>query len=140
MRKEYEIIQLIQDVKQQAINLHPNELLKQPIAARDFIKKHYNKQVSHKDISELWDAKLALAGLNTKQGEPRFSPGVQTDALISYNGKSIVEISIKKQKVIKVSGCAGLKKAVITLSCLNKRSLLQKTITCRLAFMRNQRN
>lgn len=112
MRKEYEIIQLIQDVKQEAINLHPNELLKQPIAARDLIKKLYNKQVSHKDISELWDATLALAGLKTKQGEPIFSPGVITDTLISYAGKSIVEISIKKQKVIKVSGCAGLKKAV----------------------------
>jgi len=139
MKKEYEIIQLIQEVKQKAISLYPNDMLKQAIKAKELIKKYYNREVSLNKISDLWDESLALGGIEIKQDEPKFSPEVKTDPLPSYTGKPIieikqdepkfspgvktkrlpsytgqhiVEISIKKQKVIKISSCAELKKAV----------------------------
>lgn len=116
MRKEYEIIQYIQDVKQQAIGLHPGDLLKQTYAAQEMIKHTHNVNINHKRLSELWDRNLALGGLIPKTSgdgvKRQFGSGVITDPLPNYTGKSIVEISIRNQEVISLGGLKDLKKAV----------------------------
>jgi len=112
MRKEFKIIQNITDVKQQAIREHPDDSIKQIYAAQEMIRHKHQISIPLKKLGELWNIRLALGGLMDVVVNNKFSPGVKNDVLQSYTGMSIVEISIKNQEVIKVSGCAGLKKAV----------------------------
>jgi predicted type IV restriction endonuclease len=115
MRKEFEIIQYIQEVKQQALLQHPGDEILQTYAALDMIKKIHKISISHKRISELWKELIALGGservkidVTAKLG---FSEGVCIDDQESYTNKTISEISLKGN-VLVINGLADLKRQV----------------------------
>lgn len=115
MRKEFFIINCINNVKLQAISNHPNDIPKQLHAAFKDINTIYGKgNVSFEEVSLYWDTKMALGGLKSKpKGNGLgFSDGVLVKPLKDFTGMSLKEISISGSKAVRVSSLGQMKKLV----------------------------